>query len=999
VVVVAVLSRQPWLQALPPLAVTVPGVYAAYLALPRQARWRGRRAAAWDPVALGVHEVTGGGSLPVYIRRPHDDLLDALLDPAVAASRLVVVRGGSSTGKSRAAFEAVARGRLARWRMEYPRGDGDLGVLVDGGIPPRTIVWLAELRDYTAGPDGGTAVLGRLARLLEDQDHVVAVTTMWPEHWDSYISQARTRAGLSQDPVGTAGRILTRLPSLTGHDPAIIDPARGGIIDIPAAFTDAEVTTAVRTDPRLADAAAAASHAGQNGQLAQYLAGVPDLLDRYQGPGGNRYGQVVITAAMDAARLGCRNPLTSAFLTRAAAGYLTSQERTLDASAWAGPAMAWATEKLKGTFQAVEPVPPPRGTGTAGYRPADYLDQHGNGTRAHEIGPAELWTALTSHVTDTADLVRLADTSERYGLYRYAAALMTQAAVYGDAYAAATLLSLLRRASPDDVPRAARWVAANTNLDNPRSVALVLESLSEAGADEAVAVLLARGPAVSVSLDDAWYVASLLAKLRTAGARDAAAVLAGRAAAHADLVEPRGVAYLLDVLSEAGASDDAAVLLARAPAAHVSLDDPSSVAGLLTALAEAGASDAVTALADRAAAHIILGASTSAAHLLTALFEAGASDDAVALVARTSLDDPELAAFIVDVLHNTGASDAAAATADRAAEQVILDDPWSVALLLTTLRIAGTNDAVDVLAARAITHAALHDPEAVGHLLMALFEAGVNDAALAGRAAAHASLDDPRGVAYLLEWLRTAEMSDAVDALLARDPAAHASLDRPESVAHLLNALRAAGASDAVDALLARNPAVHVGLDDPRSIARLLRELRRSEASDAADILVTRATAHISLDAPGAITYLLQWLRTAGTTDAAAILASRATAHISLDEPGAVAHLLDALRAAGASHEADILAARAAAHISLDNPWLVTRLLNTLREAGAGEAADILATRAISAGISNSFLQDPDLTSSTWQGREPDFSPAQWTWQEPKTRGHRPHRPESAAAD
>jgi hypothetical protein len=74
------------------------------------------------------------------------------------------------------------------------------------------------------------------------------------------------------------------------------------VIDVPARFTAAEMTSAARTgDPALAAAAVAAASAGQDGQVAQYLAGVPDLLDRYAGRGGDRYGQAVITTAMDRA--------------------------------------------------------------------------------------------------------------------------------------------------------------------------------------------------------------------------------------------------------------------------------------------------------------------------------------------------------------------------------------------------------------------------------------------------------------------------------------------------------------------------------------------------------------------------------------------------------------------------------------------------------------------------------------------------------------------------
>jgi hypothetical protein len=68
-----------------------------------------------------------------------------------------------------------------------PTGRRALGVLLDEGIPARTVLWLGELRQYTSGEDG-SAVLGRLARLLEDQDRVIAVTTVWPQHWNTYTA-------------------------------------------------------------------------------------------------------------------------------------------------------------------------------------------------------------------------------------------------------------------------------------------------------------------------------------------------------------------------------------------------------------------------------------------------------------------------------------------------------------------------------------------------------------------------------------------------------------------------------------------------------------------------------------------------------------------------------------------------------------------------------------------------------------------------------------------
>jgi hypothetical protein len=172
-----------WPPILVSIVVTIPALVLASLAIPGvtgpRKRVYGRPVRRWDPIELGVHPVIGGGPISQYVRRPHDELLRAVLNPAVSASRLVVIRGGSSTGKTRAAYEAVAD-RLGAWRLDYPRNAAALAARLDTGIPARTVLWLGELRQYV-DDDNGAAVLGRLADLLEGTGHVL-VTTVWYEH-------------------------------------------------------------------------------------------------------------------------------------------------------------------------------------------------------------------------------------------------------------------------------------------------------------------------------------------------------------------------------------------------------------------------------------------------------------------------------------------------------------------------------------------------------------------------------------------------------------------------------------------------------------------------------------------------------------------------------------------------------------------------------------------------------------------------------------------------
>jgi hypothetical protein len=884
----------------------------------------GRPVKRWDPMELGVHQVIGGGPMPVYVRRPHDELLEAMLDPAVPASRLVVVRGGSSTGKTRAAYEAVA-GRLADWQLDYPMDPDALAARLDAGIPARTVLWLGELRQY-ADADGGATVLARLADLLGGEGHLV-ITTMWPEQWNSYTAAARAGRGPA-GPDGMAGRLLERLPELTGRDLAGIDPARGGVIDVPVRFTTADLEAAAGAgDPMLAEAAAAAAAAGQGGQggqggqVTQYLAGVPDLLRRYAGAGGDPYGQAVITAAMDATRLGHASPLPAALLVEAAVGYLTGPQRTKDIASWRGTALDWAAEELKGAVRALQPVPPPDGTGVAGYQVADYLDQYGCRTRQHQPGPPSLWEALTARTVSATDLTRLAQAAEDRGLYRHAAALWTAAATLGSAGAARQLIAHLRQVSPGDATRAAQWAVSHASLDDPQAIAELLWVLREAGDGDAVTALLARDPVGQARLDDPAAVAWLLGELREAEASDAARALAIQAAGQVSLDDPRAVAWLLWELRAAGASSVVTALAARA-AGQVSLDDPQAVALLLEELRAAGADDAARALAIRAAAH-------------------------------ARLDDAQAIAELLEELRAAGPDDAARALAIRAVPHARLDDPQAIAELLGELRAAGADDAVTTLLARDLAgQARLDNPWTVTFLLRELHAAGAGDAAraLAIRAAAHAPLDHPGAVAFLLRELHEAGAGDAVTTLLARDPVGQARLDNPWTVARLLGALRAAGAGDAARALAIR-AAAHARLDGPVDVAGLLRELHAAGPGDAARALAIRAAAHAPLGNPQAIAFLLRELQEAGAGDAVTTLLAR--------DP--------------------------AVHARLDDSVAVTRLLGALRAAGAGDAVTTLATRAANAGMFERFLEVcPDEAASYRSGREPDGTPSHtWRWQEP----------------
>jgi hypothetical protein len=95
---------------------------------------------------------------------------------------------------SRCPARGLAYGLPARSRRLAER--------LETGIPIRTLLWLGELHQY-AEADGGPALLGRPADLLDDEGHMV-ITTVWPQQWTAYTAAAR--AGLGK--ADLAGKLL-----------------------------------------------------------------------------------------------------------------------------------------------------------------------------------------------------------------------------------------------------------------------------------------------------------------------------------------------------------------------------------------------------------------------------------------------------------------------------------------------------------------------------------------------------------------------------------------------------------------------------------------------------------------------------------------------------------------------------------------------------------------------------------------------------------------------
>jgi hypothetical protein len=210
---------------------------------------------------------SGLSLLPTYVHRDHDRELAAVVRAAATGTSVITMLvGGSSTGKTRACWEALEplRERPEQWRLWHPIDPSrlDAALREPGAIGPRTAIWLNEAQFYLdVRADGlGERIAAGLRELLCDPGRtpVLVLATLWPEFWDRLTAQP---AGGEDDPHAQARKLLL------GRD-----------ITVPAAFTAAQLPLLAATgDPRLALAAGA-----EDGRVIQFLAGAPELIARYR---------------------------------------------------------------------------------------------------------------------------------------------------------------------------------------------------------------------------------------------------------------------------------------------------------------------------------------------------------------------------------------------------------------------------------------------------------------------------------------------------------------------------------------------------------------------------------------------------------------------------------------------------------------------------------------------------------------------------------------------
>ena len=336
-----------------------------------------------DPFDLEVHRpVQPEGAppdlpdLPSYVPREHDQVLGQVVRAAAAGrSGITVLVGGSSTGKTRAYWEALGllRDQDPPWRLWHPIDPSppDAALRELPGIKPRTVVWLNEAQLYLDTADErGERVAARLRELLRDAGGgpVVVLATVWPEYW-APLTARPTR--------GEEDRHAQARELLAGHD-----------ITVPAAFTPAQLSRLTKTaDVRLVLVARSA----RDGQVIQFLAGAPELLARYRN--APPAARALTQAAMDARRLGMGVGLPQGFLEHAAPGYLTDAEWGGLGDDWLKQALDYTAEDAKGVCGPLTPIRPRPASRTAALAillagPAG-TPARGSRSRAKLTGPAD----------------------------------------------------------------------------------------------------------------------------------------------------------------------------------------------------------------------------------------------------------------------------------------------------------------------------------------------------------------------------------------------------------------------------------------------------------------------------------------------------------------------------------------------------------------------------------------------------------------------------------
>jgi hypothetical protein len=355
--------------------------------------------------------------LTPYVMRAHDHRLRQVVTAARDQSDIAVVVGDSSTGKTRACWEAI-RALPSTWYVWHPispsRPEALWKGLSEGLIGPRTVVWLNELNFYLDTPDTelGENIGAALRDLLRSSDcsPVLVLGTLWRDHWD----------------------ILTRYPSGNTKDrhSQARSLLRNHEIAVPAQFSPDDINALKKTctdDPRMMEAGSRT-----DGKVTQFLAGAFELTRRYNMASPTAHA--IITAAIDIRRFGRQQSIAEDFLLNAAQGYLDDDTWDQLTDDWGISAIDYATQRCLGVPGPLTRVRPRLGQSDPdipSYRLSDYLDQEGRKARRFSVPPERFWSTSLECVSPL-ELLDLALEAESRARFRWAAVFYIQLAQEDD---------------------------------------------------------------------------------------------------------------------------------------------------------------------------------------------------------------------------------------------------------------------------------------------------------------------------------------------------------------------------------------------------------------------------------------------------------------------------------------------------------------------------------------------------------------------------------------
>lgn len=422
-------SAKPPSQPGPPAPVTsatAPGSWLDELDFDRAARDFGVHPAIKVRGAAPVSTL-----LPPYVERAHDkELSDAVNAAAKGHSTAVFCVGTSSTGKSRACWEALKALLTAsdRWRIWHPLANSRPQALIDGIdlVAPATVIWLNEAHLYlfTDPPEVGESVSTVLSDLVSSTSRgPVLILGSLPNRYAKQLLERSTETGLRE------------------RHPAARDLLSGRLVKVPPTFDDVQLSALKESgenDPRWAKALARA----EEGMVIQYLAGGPALVERLDliSPQASS----LVLAAADLVRLGVTTEAPLDLLVDAVPDYLRESDWNDLSDDWSADAVAEASHRVVGAVAPLTRIRPRPGqpADPRRFKLADFLAEHVSGDRADACPPASWWDACAGHLSG-GDLKLAGVAAKDRWLLPIARHGLTAAHAAGDASAALLLGDLL----------------------------------------------------------------------------------------------------------------------------------------------------------------------------------------------------------------------------------------------------------------------------------------------------------------------------------------------------------------------------------------------------------------------------------------------------------------------------------------------------------------------------------------------------------------------------